>query len=157
MLTYSSEACPQALDMTVEPLNDRDLSRDSIVIGTMMRAFDLCEIIVCMVEAQTRPNQPSEAGIFIDQTSHSSGPSSTPMSQPGNLRHQALPPMMSSYANGTVKLILMLKQLELNLTQARMCLRFLAPSMSPHITTGLTNRCTNLHKRINTMVGGVCT
>jgi hypothetical protein len=143
--------------MTAEPSNDRDLSRDAIVTGTMMRAFDLCEIILCMVEAQPEHHQPFAAGTFISQTSYSSEPSSTPiMSQPGRSSHQGLPSMQTLHAHSAVRFVLMLKQLELNLTQAKMCLAFLASSTLPQLSNGLANRCANLQKRINTMVGDVC-
>ena len=78
------------------------------------------------------------------------------MSQPRRSNSQALPPMQTSHAHVAVRFVIMLKQLELNLTQAKMCLTFLAPSTLPQLANGLADRCANLQKRINTMVGGVC-
>lgn len=143
--------------MAAEPSNDRDLAQDAIITGTMTRAFDLCEIILRIVEALPGNHQPFAANAFNHERSPSSGPSSTPtLSQPGRSSHQASASMQTSHTHGAFRFALMLKQLELNLMQAKMCLTVLAPGALPKVADGLPNRCANLQRRINTIVGGVC-
>jgi hypothetical protein len=138
--------------MTTELAADRDLSRDAIVTGTMIRAVDLCDLILSIAEAQPVNSQHESCHYEPGRSSESS---STQM--PGLLSHQALPPTQTLHMHGTVKFVLMLKQLELNLTQAKMCLTFLAPSTLPQLANRLASRSATLQNRINVMVGGICT
>jgi hypothetical protein len=135
--------------MTADHSRDRDLSQDIIVTGTIIRAFDVCDLILSLAESQ--PELTSSSKPYADcppvlsptQQSMASGPSATNGSQ-------------TTQAHSGLKLALMLKQLELNLTQAKMCLTYLAPSTSPPLSKNLVDKSSSLMARINTAVGSFC-
>jgi hypothetical protein len=139
--------------VTTELTADRDLSRDTLALSTLIRAFDVCDLVLSAAESSPSQYQTPASGYFDDHVELLSGPTSTPAV--GQFAMQGGPAVHSPHPHGALKLYMMLKQLELNLTQARMCLSLLAASTSAQVTNGLANRSTVLQKRIHSVVGSV--
>lgn len=138
--------------MTTLPTEDQDMTQDAIVASAMIRVFDLCDLVLSWTEAI--PRQPLT--LLTDFVQHEEDFTSMhDISLSESSSQQASPPTQNSNALGTFRLTFMLKQLELNFSQAKMSLMFLAQRSSQPFASSLMTRSADLQKRFSLSTVGI--
>lgn len=133
----------------------------------MIKVFDLCETVLSLVEGQLGTcHQSSPSAVFesrfADGNNRPSMPPRTFSSSSTNSISMGSWPSRSDFASETsnaeevVRFVLTLKQLELHLGQAKICLSLLALDSAAHAGSPFPERSAGLHARIHAAIEAVC-
>lgn len=147
-LIVRSDTCPMAVDLLTGATSGiADQSVGPIITAIMIKVFDMCELVVTLASRKAASFVGSPRA--FDQTVRPALPRRTSSSQWSR----------ETNAQSMVKFVLTLKQVDIHLTQAKLCLSLLGHEKATHPDYAeLTpaERSDGLHERISSIIDEIC-